>query len=147
MAAMETWNNCNSCKSLSCGHSRISKLRASIGDSGGWISSVVLHKNNTLTVCCSVSFFTTKIFQIPVPAFWCPKMLFMCQKKAKTVKQTLFSKISRYTLTGPKIILPMLRLSLLMAWSTKVDLVYTWSWPEKKKALYFMFSFHILRQQ
>ena len=23
----------------------------------------------------------------------------MCQKKAKTVKQTLFSKISRYTLT------------------------------------------------
>ena len=33
------------------------KLRASIGDSGGWISSVVLHKNNTLTVCCSVSFF------------------------------------------------------------------------------------------
>ena len=103
------------------------KLRASIGDSGGWISSVVLHKNNTLTVCCSVSFFTTKIFQIPVPAFWCPKMLFMCQKKAKTVKQTLFSKISRYTLTGPKIILPKLRLSLLMAWSTKVDLVYTWS--------------------
>ena len=73
------------------------KLRASIGDSGGWISSVVLHKNNTLTVCCSVSFFTTKIFQIP--AFWYPKMLFMCQKKAKTVKQTLFSKISRYTLT------------------------------------------------
>ena len=73
------------------------KLRASIGDSGGWISSVVLHKNNTLTICCSVSFFTTKIFQIP--AFWCPKMLFMCQKKAKTVKQTLFSKISRYTLT------------------------------------------------
>ena len=73
------------------------KLRASIGDSGGWISSVVLHKNNTLTVCCSVSFFTTKIFQIP--AFWNPKMLFMCQKKAKTVKQTLFSKISRYTLT------------------------------------------------
>ena len=72
------------------------KLRASIGDSGGWISSVVLHKNNTLTVCCSVSFFTTKIFQIP--AFWYPKMLFMCQKKAKTVKQTLFSKISRYTL-------------------------------------------------
>ena len=68
------------------------KLRASIGDSGGWISSVVLHKNNTLTVCCSVSFFQ-------IPAFWCPKMLFMCQKKAKTVKQTLFSKISRYTLT------------------------------------------------
>ena len=32
------------------------KLRASIGDSGGWISSVVLHKNNTLTVCCSVVF-------------------------------------------------------------------------------------------
>ena len=57
------------------------KLRASIGDSGGWISSVVLHKNNTLTVCCSVSFFTTKIFQIL--AFWYPKMLFMCQKKAK----------------------------------------------------------------
>ena len=121
MAAMETWNNCNSCKSLSCGHSRISKLRTSIGDSGGWISSVVLHKNNTDCLL----FFTKKIFQLP--AFLCPKMLFMCQKKAKTVKQTLFSKISRYTLTGPKIILPMLRLSLLMAWSTKVDLVYTWS--------------------
>ena len=92
MAAMETWNNCNSCKSLSCGHSRISKLRASIGDSGGWISSVVLHKNNTDCLL----FFTKKIFQLP--AFLCPKMLFMCQKKAKTVKQTLFSKISRYTL-------------------------------------------------
>ena len=34
--------------------------------------------------------------------FWCPKPLYMCGRKAKTEKNSMFSKISRYKRTGPE---------------------------------------------